>query len=232
MFVRSRDIFRILILVAVVTTLLLINSAAISAQELVDKTVATVTDGARSELITYSDIMWQLALEPGAPIDPPKRDDLSSALLRLIDQRLFALEANRLPRPMPTDEEIKAEIDKIVRFFPSAVAFEARLKIVGFESTQDDNFQKLISQRLLIENYIDFRFRSFIVVTPEDEARYFREVIAPDFRKRYPGLLMPTLDERRLEINRQLTEERIATRLESFLDDAKRRVEIEIISEP
>jgi len=43
---------------------------------------------------------------------------------------------------------------------------------------------------------------------------------------------MPTLDERRLEINRQLTEERIATRLESFLDDAKRRVEIEIISEP
>ncbi len=232
MFARTNKILRTALLAAIMSMIVSAVSTQLAAQELVDKTVATVTDGTRSELITYSDIMWQLALQPGVQIDPPKRDDLNAALLRLIDQRLFALEANRLPRPMPTDDAIKAEIDKLVKFFPSAAAFEARLKTVGFESISDDNFQRLISQRLSIEDYIDFRFRSFIVVTPEDEARYFRDVVAPDFRKRYPGLLMPTLDEKRRDINRMLTEERVASRLESFLDDAKRRAEIEIISEP
>ena len=31
-------------------------------QEIVDKTVAVVSDGNRTELITYSDLLWQLAL--------------------------------------------------------------------------------------------------------------------------------------------------------------------------
>ena len=35
------------------------------AQTVVDKTVATVSDGVRTELITYSDLLWQLALQTG-----------------------------------------------------------------------------------------------------------------------------------------------------------------------
>ena len=42
------------------------------AQEVVDKTVAVVTDGARKpQLITYSDILWQMALQPGVPLEKP-----------------------------------------------------------------------------------------------------------------------------------------------------------------
>jgi len=37
------------------------------AQQVVDKMVATINGGVRTELITYSDLMWQLALQP-API--------------------------------------------------------------------------------------------------------------------------------------------------------------------
>jgi hypothetical protein len=70
--------------------------------DIVDKTVATVSDGVRTELITYSDLMWQLALEPGVPLNPPLSADLGRALKTLIDQRLFALEAERLPRTAPT----------------------------------------------------------------------------------------------------------------------------------
>ena len=40
------------------------------AQETVDKTVATVSDGVRTELITYSDLLWQLALQPDSPLNP------------------------------------------------------------------------------------------------------------------------------------------------------------------
>ena len=199
------------------------------AQEIVDRTVATVSDGVRTELITYSDILWQIALQPNASLDPPRADDLNAALLRLIDQRLFALESNRLPRPAPTDKEISAEIAKTLKYFPSTAEFEKRLKRVGFDSIKDENFERIIAMRVSIDNYIDFRFRSFIVVTPDEEAKYYREQFAPDFRKKYPGLLMPTLDEKRKEINGILTEDRLAVRIESFLDDAKRRVEVETL---
>ncbi|HET6862970.1 MAG TPA: hypothetical protein VFH91_07970, partial [Pyrinomonadaceae bacterium] len=33
-------------------------------QQTVDKMVATVNAGARTEMITYSDLVWQLALQP------------------------------------------------------------------------------------------------------------------------------------------------------------------------
>ena len=229
---NARKMFRLFWFhIAAIGVLLVALSSLMQAQEIVDRTVATVNDGVRTELITYSDLRWQLALQPNIALDPPRSDDLNAALLRLIDQRIFALEAERLPRPAPTDKEISDEITKTLKYFPSTSAFESRLKLVGFESIKDDNFQRIIARRVAIDNYIDFRFRSFIVVTPEDEAKYYRDIFTTDFRKRYPGLVMPTLDEKRHEINGILTEERVAARIETFLDDAKRRVEIEVISE-
>jgi hypothetical protein len=86
-------------------------------------------------------------------------------------------------------------------------------------------------QRVAIERYLDFRFRSFVVITPEDEARYYREVYVPDFRKRNPGALVPALAEIRTRINEALTERKIAEDIEKFLDDAKRRADIEVLFE-
>lgn len=221
---RARDI-------VVFVVILLVFSSSAKAQEVVDKTVATVYDGVRTELITYSDLLWQLALQPNTPINPAGSEDLNRALQLLINQRLFALEAERLPRAAPTEKEINDAITDILGRFPSTAEFESRLRSVGFTSVRDDNFERIIAQRVAIEKYLDFRFRSFIVITPDDEAKYYRDIFVPDFRRRFPGLLMPTLDERRAEINRILTEEKVATSIESFLDDAKRRAEIVIISE-
>src|SRR5947208_15188835 len=81
-------------------------SAGLQAQDIVDKTVAVVSDSSRYELITYSDLLWQLALQPNVPLDPPRSEDLNQALQLLIDQRLFALEAKRLPRVEPSEAEI------------------------------------------------------------------------------------------------------------------------------
>jgi len=198
---------------------------------MVDKTVAVVGDGLRSELITYSDLMWQLALQPNTPLDPPRSADLNRALQLLIDQRLFALEAQRLPHVAPTDAEIDNKIRDILSYFPSPGAFEARLKIVGFDSVRDPAFQQIIAQRVAIDKYVEFRFGSFVVITPEDEARYYSDVFVPNFRARNPGRIMPTLDEQRAEINRVLTAQKISTSMESFLDEAKRRVQVEILSE-
>jgi len=106
---------------------------------------------------------------------------------------------------------------------------EARLRQVGFDSVKDDNFERLISQRVAIEKYVEFRFGSFVVITPEDESKYYRDVFVPDFRRRSPGLVVPTLEEKRPAIREILTSEKEATNIDTFLEEAKRRVRIEIL---
>lgn len=208
------------------------GSIKIRAQVTVDKTVATVSDNAGTpQLITYTDLLWQLALQPDAPINPPSSEDLNRALQVLINQRLIALEAERLPNVAPNDDEVKTEIKRIVDLFPSTAEFERRLRAVGFTSVGDDNFRRIMEQRVAIEKYLDFRFRSFVIVTPEDEARFYRESYTSEFRKRNPGLLLPPLDDVRSQINKSLTERKIEEDIEKFLDDAKRRAEIEVLFE-
>jgi len=220
-------------IVVLTAAILLVLSAAreASAQQIVDKTVAVVSDGVRTELITYSDLVWQLAMQPGTQIDPPRSEDLNRALQLLINQRIFALEAERLPRPATDDREIAAKINDTLAVFPSPAAFEARLKQVGFDSVKDPAFERLIARRVAIEKYVDFRFASFVVVTPDEETKYYRDIYVPEFHRRNTGLLVPTIEEKRAEIRTLLTRQKVATAIETFLDEAKRRVEVEVLIE-
>jgi hypothetical protein len=219
----------ILLSIAVVTVSFVTSARS---QTIVDKTVAVVSDGTRKpQLITYSDLLWQLALQPGIPVDKPRSEDLNQALQTLINQRIFAIEAERLPRTTPSDKEIADKISETLSFFPTSSVFEARLKQVGFDSVKDPAFERLIAQRVAIEKYVDFRFVSFVVVTADEEARYFRDVFTPEFRRRTPGLLLPALEEKRVEIREILTNQKVAAAIERFLDEAKRRVQVEILIE-
>lgn len=202
----------------------------VHSQEVVDKTVATVSDGSKTQLITYSDLIWQLALQPGVPLDPPRSVDLNQSLETVINQRIFALEAERLPYA-PSEKEISNKIIETLAHFPSPAVFEARLKQVGFDSIKDSAFESLMAQRLRIDKYVSFRFGSFVVVTPEEEAKYYRDTYLPDFRRRSPGVVVPSLEEKRREIRSILETQKIAASIERFLDEAKRRVHIEILIE-
>jgi hypothetical protein len=206
---------------------------AASAQKVVDKTVATVSDGIRTELITLSDLKWQLALQPRVNLNPISRDDLARALETMIDQRIFALEAKRLPRDPVTKEEIAAKVKELIhpKLFSTAAEIEARLRQVGFTSIDDERFQQIIADRVAIDKYLDFRFESFIVITAADEAKHYRDVYAPDFRRRFPGLLMPTLDEKRADIHTTLVEQKIESDIDNFLEQAKQRLTITRLSE-
>jgi hypothetical protein len=103
---------------------------------------------------------------------------------------------------------------------------------VGFESITDYNFQKLMSQRVAVEKYLDFRFRSFVVITNEEEESYYRDVFVPSFRQRNPGVVVPPVGEVRSRINQDMTTSRIASDLDRFLDNARERAEIVILNEP
>ena len=208
----------------------LLFAAVAAGQTTVDKSVATVSDGVRTELITYSDLLWQLALMPGASVEEPTSAELNQALQLQINQRLFALEAERLPREAPTDAEIDKAIGELLDVFP-IIEFERRLRAVGFSSVRDPNFIDIIRKRLSIDEYLSFRFRAFTVITPEELLRYYNQTFVPDFRRRYPGVVVPTFADKQAEITSILTEEKVAANIETFLDEAKRRSQVVILSD-
>lgn len=198
-----------------------------AAQEVVDKMVATVNGGVRTDLITYSDLLWQLALQPNTPLDNPTSQDLNRALRLVIDQRLILQEAEKLPTIAPTADEIKNARDALVKEFPSLAEFQQRLLRVGLSSEKLD---EILEQRVRIEKYLNFRFRNFVLITQEEINDYYQNVYVPRLRRQAPGRIVPTQEEARRAIENILTEAKIESDTDAFLDSARERAEIVTLS--
>ena len=194
-----------------------------AAQKVVDKMVATVNAGVRTDLITYSDLLWQLALQPNTPLDNPTSQDLNRALRLLIDQRLILQEAEKIPTIVPTPKEITDARDDLARNFSSGVEFQQRLLRVGLTSEKLD---EIVEQRLKMEKYLDFRFRNFVVISQKEVADYYRDTYVPRFKARAPGRIVPKLEEVRAEIEKTLTEAKIESDTDAFLDTLRERAEV------
>lgn len=203
-----------------------------SGQEVVDKMVATVNAGVLTDcghtcLITYSDLVWQLALQPNTPLDNPSSADLNRALRLVTDQRLILQEAEKLPSIAPTSEELQLARNDLGKAFPSPSEFQQRLQRVGLTAEKLD---EIVGQRVRIEKYLDFRFRNFVVITPKEVADYYTDVYAPRERARAPRGIVETLEEARGKIEKILTEAKIETDTDAFLDNARERAEIVILN--
>ena len=206
---------------------LLYGSASVRAQRVIDKMVATVNAGVKTDLITYSDLLWQLALQPNTPLDNPRPSDLNDALRLLIDQRLILQEAEKLPTIAPTAKEVSDARDELARYFSSSGEFQQRLLKVGLTSEKLD---EILEERLRMEKYLSFRFQNFVVITQDEIADYYNSVYVQRVRARFPGRIVPTLEQARSEIETLLTEAKIESDTDAFLDTARDRAEIVILS--
>jgi hypothetical protein len=196
-----------------------------SAQEIVDRWVATINN---RELITYTDLLWQLALQPDTPIDQPRSEDLQRVLNLLIDQRLISQEAGKLPTITPSDADVDKALNELVKRFPSQSAFYERTARVGLTA---EGLREIVRQRVEIENYLNFRFRSFTIISTQEIAAYYRDVYVPRHRRLSPGRIVPTLEQATPEIERTLTEDKIESDTDAFLEDARTRAEIVILNQ-
>jgi hypothetical protein len=205
---------------------------AVHGQQVIDKMVATVNAGVLPEcrqvcLITYSDLLWQLALQPNTPLDNPSSAELNRALRLLTDQRLILQEAEKLPSIAPTAEEVASARNELAKAFPSEPEFQQRLRRVGLTA---EKLGEILEQRVRIDKYLDFRFRNFVVITQNEVADYYKDAFVPRFKARAPGKIVPTLEEARAEIEKTLTEAKIETDTDGFLDNARDRAEIVILN--
>jgi hypothetical protein len=199
--------------------------APVAAQEVVDRWVATINN---RELITYTDLLWQLALQPDTPIDEPRSEDLQRVLNLLIDQRLISQEAGKLPTIRPSDADVDKATNELVKRFPSQAAFYERLARVGLTG---EGLREIVRQRVEIDNYLNFRFRSFTIISTQEIADYYRDVYVPRHRRISPGRIVPTLEQATPEIERTLTESKIESDTDAFLEDARTRADIVILSQ-
>ena len=106
---------------------------AIRGQIVADKMVATVTNGSRPtpDLITYSDLVWQLALEPAIPFsEKPSSANLNHALRELEDQLLILQEARKLPSAdspeaiAQRDKEVQTRRDELAQALGGAARLQ------------------------------------------------------------------------------------------------------------
>ena len=204
-----------------------ISSRPCVAQEVVDKMVATVNAGVKTDLITYSDLLWQLALQPNTVLDNPNSTDLNRALRLLIDQRLILQEAEKIPTIVPTQNEVNDARDQLGRQFATPLEFQQRLQRVGLTS---EKLNEIIEQRLKMEKYLDFRFRNFVVISQKEIADYYQDVYVPRLKARSPGRIVPPLEQVRAEIETTLMEAKIESDMDAFLDTARERAEIVVLN--
>jgi hypothetical protein len=209
----------------------LLPSAA-RAQTVPDKMVASVTNGSRAtpDLITYSDLVWQLALEPARPlVDRPSSADLNHALGLLEDQLLILQEARKLP--LANNDKARQELDdsmikkrnELAQAFGSAALLQERMARVGLTSEQLDI---ILRDRITVEKYLDFRFRAFVLISPKEITDRYNQEYA---RQRNSGRIVPTLDQVRSPIEQELIEEKIAMEIDAFVDSLREQQGTEIV---
>lgn len=199
-------------------SLLCLFPLSLARAEITDRMLAIVN----GKLITESEVIWALALDPGLqPLDlSPENKRLM--LERLIDQRILDSEAEKVPQEPPTEAEITNYINnELIKEFGSEAAFRDRLQKVGLDHA---SLREIVLHRLEMLKYIDFRFRAFVFLKPEEVERYYREVELPRMRNR--GGRVRSLDEMRAQIEATLIEERVNAELDRFLDEARLQAEI------
>lgn len=213
-------------------TLLLALCPPAQAQAISDKMVATVTTGARAtpDLITYSDITWQLALEPKRTFsERPSSPELNQGLKTLEDQLLILQEARKLP--LAQTAEARNEFEKqvsnmrneLAQIFGSRARLEERMSRVGLTS---EHLDAILRDRVTIERYLDFRFRAFVLVGAKEISDRYEQIYRP---LRNSGKLVPTLEQARDTIEHTLVNEKIADEIGKFVDNLREQPGTEIV---
>ena len=188
-----------------------------------------VTNGSRAtpDLITYSDLVWQLTLEPGSPVpDHPSSADLNHALRELEDQLLILQEARKLPSAdtkEARDKEVEVRRNELAQAFGGALRLQERMARVGLTSEQLD---LILSDRVIVDHYLDFRFRAFTVVTEKEIQDRYNQTFAA---LKNSGRIVPKLEEVRSRLKDELTEQKIEADIDKFIDDLRDQPGTEIV---
>jgi hypothetical protein len=203
--------------------LLISSSAVVRAQSVLDETVAIVN----GELVAKSDLLWNLALDKSvSPEDFWKPRIQRFMLETVVDQRLVLQEAATLPAIRVSDEEIEEKIKEITMGFASAEdpdRFVRRQALVGLTRQR---LEEMVRDRLRIEKFEDFRFKSFVVVTEAEIEQYFETKIRPDLTAQGVVITEQEKAKHRQDAEKGIVNDKTLQAIETYLAKAREGAQI------
>ena len=151
---------------------------------------------------------------------------MNHALHLLEDQLLILQEARKLPSAdtkEARDKEVDARRNELAQAFGGAQRLQERMARVGLTSEQLD---LILSDRVIVDHYLDFRFRAFTVVTEKEIQDRYNQTYGP---LKNSGRIVPTLEEVRNRLKDELTEQKIEADIDKFVDDLRDQPGTEIV---
>ena len=138
-------------------------------------------------------------------------------------------EARKLPTALTPEaqkdfeETVKKRRDELAQAFGSGGRLEERMVRVGLTS---DHLDAILRDRVTMERYLDFRFRAFALVSPQEISdRYEKEY----GRLRGSGKIVPPLEQVRDRIEHDVMEDKIAEEIDKFVDSLREQPGTEIV---
>jgi exonuclease I len=179
----------------------------------IDKVEAVVND----HVITMSDVDRAVQVEKSEVSGAGKDESAlrKAALDSLINRALLLDDARKFTLAQVTPAEVEQAFMKVKNGYPDEKSFEEALKREGI--TQDELKYNLRDQ-ILVVKYVDLRIRAFVLVTPDEEKKYYEEH-KKDFGTRDFAEVEP-------EIKRLLTEQKTDKKLAEYLRDLKKDANI------
>jgi hypothetical protein len=187
-------------------------------QQVVDRIVARVED----DILTLSEVR---ELGRFQQLVEGRTEDEQKLLGRLIDQWVLTREAAAARFSQPAEADVNAALAALEKQFGTAEAYRARLRELGLSV---EAVRRLVASQLYLSRYLDYRFRPAAQVSQEDVESYYREQLVPQLAAR--GQPAPALESVSEQIRELLTQREISARAAQWLEEARARVRIEILS--
>lgn len=193
---------------------------ALAQSKVVDRIVAII----EGDLITLSEVR-----ELGAFNRLTGGNQLGDAemLERLINQWIVTREAEGARFAGIDAEALERAYNELAAEFSSGEAYQARLQELGIDEAA---VRRQLRRQLLLQGYLDQKYRFLVRIDDASIEAYYREVLAPQMQAR--GQQAPPLDEVRGQIRELLAQQAITRMAETWLKESRERLRIEIRREP
>ncbi|HTR37350.1 MAG TPA: hypothetical protein VMH80_15700 [Bryobacteraceae bacterium] len=203
----------------------LLTAYCVSASaEIIDRIAITVGNA----VITESQIAEELRVT--AFLNHAKLD-LSlearrQAAARLIEQALVRREMDLSRYPAPSSADAEMSLKTLQAMYPSDQQYQKALQDYGIT---EDALKRHLLWQLTLLRFVDFRFRSGILISDSDVQAYYKEQRSEWQKKGVHPI--PSLEETRSQIEEILTQKGIDQALDRWMIDVQTQVAIRYLDE-
>ena len=206
---------------ATVAALAAVSLATATGQKILDRTVAVVGDRA----ITASEVEEQIALEE---LDADGLTDRSPVRYREVVERLIRLRLVQREIELTgfagaTDEQVEQQMENLRREFGGAAQLRQALADHGLS---DAILKDFLRQQLDFALFVDFRFRTGLVIPPEEVEAYYNS----EYRPSLPASVTPPpLDQVYDHLESEIVERRVDPLLNDWINRMRSQTRITVV---